>query len=412
MLKNTLIIIFLIITNITKNAILNTTVILKTPKDLKNQKNQFVCKNIFYYKIKNPEKIPKNKFFFSLFCKTIEKSCCSESQFKEIYINFKEGIKKLTNFKSNLYKIISYFKFINQMTFKNTYEIKNKNMLKICNADFKNLNFLSYYNIINLEVLPKKIEEIFNDVIKYYSGFGCQLCENYITNFITNNSKNDFFPLIKKKNFSKTEKFESVKYEMDFKRENLEFFFSIYDNYFEIINYFKNLAKLSEIGFCLQNKKSSHLKKILNFDINSQMNIHICKNLLQNGYDKKCILFFSETFGFFDTFKGFKNYENSFIDIYKGLKFLNNDFKYKQIHIEKQLPIYFFGVEKNFDFFDIKVNLIDKKGWSQFKKGNKHIVEEILNNAKVDSKVGFRGNEEREWVLKVFLCVFGVFFLG
>lgn len=380
MLKITLIIIFL---NFSKNEsislFLKKTIALQNLQSTKKNKIiiiEPVCANILNYKFPKNKK-SENKFFYSLFCKTTEESCCPQIQFQNIYKNFRDGVKKLSIFKINLNKIISYFKYLNDGFFKEAYIGNKKELLDKCGVNIMNLNNLSYHNILNLDIIREKIDDVFNDVIKYYSGFGCQLCENNVSKYFFKFDPNDNAG---QRIYSKSENFENSKFIIDFHSRNLDFFFNIYENYMDIINYFANMAKLAEIGFCIKNNKSDYLQKIIDFNINDQINIMICKNLIMNGFDKKCISFFSQTFGYLDTFKGFSRYENSLIDIYKGLKFLNND--HKTNDLKKLLPIYFYGKKNNFDFYDIRIKLVDKKGWLQFNKGNKFIVEEILNNAK------------------------------
>ena len=238
---------------------------------------------------------------------------------------------------------------------------KNNNFLNEKNNNFSNENFLNEKN-------------------KNFSN------ENFL-NEKNNNFSNENFLNEKNNNFS-NENFSNEKNVVILNQDNLDFFMNVYEDYIFVIEYFKNLAKLADFGFCLENEeKSKDFILLLNFDIEKKKSFFkYCKNFIYANFDKKCLELF-KNFGFFDKFKAFENFEKGFYDTLKGLKFLSNE---KENFFKKKNPIFFFGNFENKNFFDDFEILINRNyGWNQFDKIDKNILNEILSNLDLEENFKF-----------------------
>ncbi len=288
-------------------------------------------------------------------CPQLKSSCCNELDFEVLYTAFTKQTVNLMGFKKQLIKTMQ--KSLNSLDLIENYELYNIETKNKCRFNLENIERIFHEILLENQQVLNSIDMYFDNVIFYHSGFGCQIC----------NSDNS--------NFLKFDEFNKSFY-IDIDQSNLNHFFVIYPHFIRIVNHFQNIAKIAKMNNCLNDQNlNRQIEYFLGIETDQLENLlDHCRTHIYLNDDPNCINLFSQQ-GFFDKFKGFEEYEESYYQIDKIL----NDFlnlpskKYTSIH-----PIKFYGQYQNRNNFEIFIPRISKRGWMQDQISNQGIIQSLI----------------------------------
>ena len=108
-------------------------------------------------------------------CPSLKYTCCDYSQVHGLAENYLEGLKNLNKFREYNKQIVEGYKALSKVDFQGIQDEAIGDGSCMTEEVFEKA--LGYFDTINVDAMTQKLEDFIEHTSKYYSGFGCSLCD-------------------------------------------------------------------------------------------------------------------------------------------------------------------------------------------------------------------------------------------
>jgi len=111
-------------------------------------------------------------------CPRILYSCCTTVEVDELFESIKQPMADLTKYYMAVKKELEVMKSIDVEAIKNYYvEVSKKNKNNRCDLDEDGIIFDPFYIQSEAKKITKKLNKLVKNIVKFYGGFGCSMCD-------------------------------------------------------------------------------------------------------------------------------------------------------------------------------------------------------------------------------------------
>jgi hypothetical protein len=121
-------------------------------------------------------------------CPRIQNTCCSNQEVEELFESLKPPLRNLTKYYMSVRRELEVMKRINVEAIQNYYvEVNQKDSNGRCNIEKDDYIFNPFYIQSEIQSMLKKLDKLVKNIVKFYGGFACTMCDaNDLTSITLN----------------------------------------------------------------------------------------------------------------------------------------------------------------------------------------------------------------------------------